>query len=101
MLGIFTGQLVVNVLFATASVTVNASVVPSYARCTDMVSPLSRLTPDEVMSTAGIVGEAPFVYIPVESVPSPALLKKSNFTATLLAIGVPEHASGLVGASGP
>src|SRR5271165_5756201 len=35
------------------------------------------------MSTAGTVGLASSVYIPVESVPSPELLYRSNFTATL------------------
>src|SRR5437762_2606575 len=32
-----------------------------------------------------LVGTAPFKYIPVEFVPSPELLKRSNFTLTLLA----------------
>ena len=36
-----------------------------------MTSPLCRLTPELVMSIAGKVGEAPLVYIPVESFPSP------------------------------
>ena len=36
--------------------------------------------------TAGLVGEAPFIYKPVELLPSAALLKRSNFTATLLSI---------------
>src|SRR5215469_15802440 len=52
--------------------------------CTWKGSPLCRFTPELVISTAGIVGEAPLVYNPVESVPSPWLLYRSNFTATLL-----------------
>ena len=39
-----------------------------------------------VKSTAGVVGAAPFKYSPVEFTPSPELLYKSNFTATLLAM---------------
>ena len=35
---------------------------------------------------AGIVGVAPLVYSPVELLPSPVLLGRSNFTATLLAM---------------
>ncbi len=40
--------------------------------------------PDGVRSTNGIVGDAPSRYrAPSESSPSPSLLKRSNFTATL------------------
>ena len=42
-----------------------------------------------------VVGEAPSVYSPVESVPSPALLNRSNLTATLL--GMPGAPLGLSG----
>src|SRR5208282_5774803 len=51
--------------------------------CTNIVSSLCRLIPVELKSIAGTVGMAPSVYSPVESVPSPALLNRSNFTATL------------------
>src|SRR5271165_391440 len=63
--------------------------------CTWNTSPLCRFTPELVMSTAGTVGDAPLRYKPVESTPSPALLYRSNFTATLLAMpGVPVVLSG-------
>jgi len=40
--------------------------------------------------TAGVVGETPFRYKPVELLPSAALLKRSNLTATLWRMpGVP------------
>src|SRR5271154_6500707 len=100
-LGMFTGQLVENAVPATPSVIVRPSVVPSYVNCTVMVSPLCRLIPEDVRSIAGNVGEAPFSYMPVVFGPSPALLKRSNFTATLFAIGVFWLASGFVGFSGP
>src|SRR5580704_7901633 len=100
-LGMFTGQLVENVFPATPSVIVNPSVVPSYVSVTVIVSPLCRLIPEAVRSIAGTVGEAPFSYMPVVFAPSPALLKRSNFNATLFPIGVFGLASGLVGLSGP
>src|ERR1700722_3168744 len=93
--GIFTIHEVEKLLPAVASVMVIASVVPSYVVCTAITSPLCRFTPELVRSVNGVVGEAPFVYSPVESTPSPALLYKSNFTATLLPIpGAPLVVSG-------
>src|SRR6266853_3578084 len=62
--------------------------------CTRKISPLCRLAPPPSV-IAGTVGDAPLVYIPVELVPSPALLYRSNFTATLLGIpGAPVVALG-------
>src|SRR5689334_20718831 len=59
--GMLTDQLFVNVALVTPSVMVIVSVVPSYTMCTLNVSPLRRLIPEFVISTAGVVGEAPFV----------------------------------------
>src|SRR5262249_5986030 len=56
------------------------------------------LNPLAVISFAGVVGDAPPVYTPVELPPSPTLLNKSNFTATLWLIPV---YAGKVGESGP
>src|SRR6516164_9941541 len=72
--GMFTATDVVNVLPDVGSVIVHVRVVPSYVICTFITSPLSRLTPDAVMSVEGTVGDAPLVYKPVECAPSPALL---------------------------
>jgi hypothetical protein len=70
----FTAEDVEKLAPVVASVIVQLSVVPLYVICTFITSPLCRFTPELVISTAGIVGEAPSVYIPVESTPSPALL---------------------------
>src|SRR5208282_5779375 len=94
--GMFTATESVKLAPVTVSVIVHDNVVPLYVICTFMMSPLCRFTPELVMSTAGTVGEAPSVYIPVESDPSPSLLYKSNFTATLR--GIP---SGSPGAAAP
>src|SRR3984957_9613584 len=75
--------------------------VPSYTMCTWKISPLCRLgmpaanvvglghgaaavqvPPPRLV--AGTLGDLPPVYNPVELLPSPPLLKRSNFTATLL-----------------
>src|SRR5271167_141269 len=95
IVGISTVQFVVNVAFVIVSVMVITRVGPSYVICTWNGSPLCRSTPELVISTAGVVGDAPFVYSPVESGPSPLLLYRSNFTATLLGIPpVPPGRSG-------
>ena len=90
------GQLALNVCVGVAaSVIVIFNVVPSYVICTLKMSPLCRFTPELVMFNAGVVGEAPLVYMPVESGPSPTLLERSNFTATLFPIpGAPPGVSG-------
>jgi hypothetical protein len=54
--------------------------------CTWKMSPLCRSIPEPVISTAGVVGDAPFRYRPVELGPSPLLLYRSNFTATLFVV---------------
>src|ERR1700682_1859979 len=95
MLGMFTGAEVENVLPVLASVMVQASVVPSYVMCTLNTSALWRFTPEGERSVEGLVGEAPLVYMPVESPPSPALLKRSNLMATLL--GIPGARAGVAG----
>ncbi len=70
-----------------ASAIVTVSVVPSYDRLACITSPLCRFTPVAVRSIEPtFVGDAPSVYSPVESTPSPWLLYRSNFTATLSAM---------------
>jgi hypothetical protein len=62
MLGMLIGLLVVNVFAAfVVSVIVIVKVVPSYVMCILKTFPLCRSTPELVMSTAGVVGETPFV----------------------------------------
>src|SRR3981189_2555697 len=56
---------VVNVALVTVSVMVIVSVVPSYVMCTWKMSPLCRFTPPPSV-TAGLVGDTPLVYSPVE-----------------------------------
>ena len=68
----FTVQLVVNVFAVGTSVIVIVSVVPTYVMWTFITWPLWRSIAPRLV--AGVVGEAPFVYRPVEFVPSPALL---------------------------
>src|ERR1700683_5237835 len=95
------GQEIVKVLAGVVvSMMVMVSVVPLYVICTCITSPLCRLgtpagsvvglgqgaaavqaAPASVV--AGTVGVAPFVYKPVELLPSPAWLYRSTFTATL------------------
>ena len=58
--GILIGNVCVKVLFTTISVRVKMRLTPSYVMCAVMLSPLFRRTPEEVMSTAGTVGDAPF-----------------------------------------
>jgi hypothetical protein len=67
-------QLVVKLAAVTVSVRVNVSVAPSYVMCACMMLPECRLTPELVKSVAGVVGDTPLVYKPVELGPSPALL---------------------------
>src|ERR1700750_996999 len=59
--GILIGRDLVNDCEVTVSVSTSVSVVPSYAICACMTFPLFSLTPEAVMSTAGTVGDAPFV----------------------------------------
>src|SRR5580704_6597025 len=96
------GNATVKVFVGTAvSVMVIVRLVPSYTMCTWKMSPLCRLgmptakvvglghgaavvqvPPPKLV--AGTLGDLPPVYNPVELLPSPSLLKRSNFTATLL-----------------
>jgi hypothetical protein len=68
------GHEYVNDEAVTVSVIVRSKLVPSYVTCACMMSPECRLRSEVVMSTAGVVGDAPFTYSPVESDPSPVLL---------------------------
>src|SRR6266404_1156786 len=53
--------------------------------CTWKISPLCRFTPPPNV-IAGLVGEAPLVYKPVELLPSCEFWNRSNFTAMLFGI---------------
>jgi len=87
--GILIAQDVVNVALVTVSVMVMVSVVPSYVMCTWKISPLCRFTPPPSV-IAGLVGDAPLVYRPVEFIAFVEFWNRSNFTATLVGMpGVP------------
>jgi hypothetical protein len=59
--GILIGHVCVNVAFVVVSVIVIVKFVPSYVICTFITSVVCRFTPELVISTAGVVGDAPFV----------------------------------------
>jgi hypothetical protein len=59
--GISIGHVCENDPLVVVSVMVMTRFVPSYDMCTWKGSPLCKFTPDPVMSTAGVVGQAPLV----------------------------------------
>ena len=61
VVGILIGHVYENDPLVAVSVMVMTRFVPSYDMCTWKGSPLCKFTPDALMSTAGIVGQAPSV----------------------------------------
>src|SRR5579864_3989948 len=61
VVGILIGHVFENDPLVVVSVMVITRFVPSYDMCTWKGSPLCKFTPDALMSTAGVVGQAPSV----------------------------------------
>jgi hypothetical protein len=61
VVGILIGHVYENDPLVVVSVMVMTRFVPSYDMCTWKGSPLCKFTPDALMSTAGVVGQAPSV----------------------------------------